>query len=282
MNTELRKKAQKKFEKNFFKLMNSSVFGKTMENMRNHRDIKLVTSYKRRKRLVSEPNYHSHKKLSEHLMAIEMKRTRVKMTKPLYLGMSILDISKILMYEFWYDYTNPKYGNKAKLCYTDTDSFIIYIKTEDLFEDISNDVNRWFDTSNYDKNDERLLPIGKNKKVPGRFKDELGRKIIAEVVALKPKTYAYLMDDGSDHKKAKGTKKYVIKQKLMFQNYKDCFFNNKTIYRSQEKFKSYNHDVYTEEVNKIVLSSNDDKRLQTSDRITTYPYGTSEMMMINK
>ena len=133
MNTELRKNAKNEFEKNFFKLMNSSVFGKTMENVRNHRDIKLVTSDKRRKRLVSEPNYHSHKKFSDHLMAIEMKKTRVKMTKPLYLGMSILDISKILMYEFWYDYTNPKYGNKAKLCYTDTDSFIISIKTEDFF-----------------------------------------------------------------------------------------------------------------------------------------------------
>ena len=133
MNTELRKKAQNEFEKNFFKLMNNSVFGKTMENVRNHRDIKLVTSDKRRKRLVSEPNYHSHKKFSEHLMAIEMKKTRVKMTKPLYLGMSILDISKILMYELWYDYINPKYGDRAKLCYTDTDSFIIYIKTEDFF-----------------------------------------------------------------------------------------------------------------------------------------------------
>ena len=116
--------------KKLFKLMNNSVFGKTMENVRNHRDIKLVTSDKRRKRLVSEPNYHSHKKFSEHLMAIEMKKTRVKMTKPLYLGMSILDISKILMYEFWYDYINQKYGDRAKLCYTDTDSFIIYIKTE--------------------------------------------------------------------------------------------------------------------------------------------------------
>ena len=90
------------------------------------------------------------------------------------------------------------------------------------------------------------------------------------------------MDDGSEHEKAKGTKKYVRKQKLMFENYKDCLFNNKTVYRSQERFKSYYHDVFTEEVNKIALSSNDDKRLQTSDRITTYPYGTSEMMMINK
>ena len=157
----------------------------------------------------------------------------------------------------------------------DTDSFIIYIKTEDFFEDISNDVERWFDTSNYDKKDKKPLPIGRNKKVPGLFKDELGGKIITEFVALRPKAYSYLDDYGNDHKKAKGTKKCVIKQKLMFQNFKDCLFNNKTVYRSQQRFKSYNHDVYTEEVNKIALSSNDDKRLQTFDRITTYPYGTN-------
>ena len=213
MNIELRKKAQNEFENNSFKLMNNFVFGKKLENVRNDRNIKLVTSDKRRKRLVSEPNYHSHKKFSDHLMAIEMKKTRVKMTKPLYLGMSILDISKILMYKFWYDYINPKYGDRAKLCYTDTDSFIIYIKTEDFFEDISNALERRFDTSNY--NDKRSLPIGKNKKVPGLFKDELGGKIITEIVALRPKTHVYLIDDGSEHKKTKGTKKCVIKQKLM-------------------------------------------------------------------
>ena len=190
--------------------MNNYGFGKTMENVRNHRDIKLVTSDKRRKRLVSESNYHSHKKCSDHLMAIEMKKTRVKMTKLLYLGMSILDLSKILTSEFQYDYINPKYGDRVKLCYTDTDSFVTDIKTEDFFEVISNDVERWFDTSNYDKNDKRPLSIGKNKKVPRLFKDELGGKIVTEVVALRPKTYAYLMDGGSDHKKAKDTKKCVI------------------------------------------------------------------------
>ena len=121
-------------------------------------------------------------------MAIEMKKTRVKMVKPLYLGMSILDISKTLMYEFWYDYVKPKYKDKAKLCYMDTDSFVINIFTEDFFEDINNDVERWFDTSNYDENDKRPLLIGQNKKVPGIFKDELGGKIIIEVVALRPKT----------------------------------------------------------------------------------------------
>ena len=218
-----------------------------------------------------------------------MKKTRVKLTKPLYLGMSILDISKILMYKFWYDYIRPKYGDRAKLCYTDTDSFIIYIKTEDFFEDISNDVEGWFDTSNYDKNDKRPLPIGKNKKVPGLFKDELGGKIITEFVALRPKAYSYLDDDANEYKKSKGTKRCVIKQNLMFQNFKDCLFNNKTVYRSQKRFKSNYHQVHAEEVNKVALSSNDDKRLQTSDRITTYPYGTnafkvceSEILTIKK
>ena len=158
------------------------------------------------KRLVSEPNYHSCKKFSDHLLAIELKKIRVKMNKPLYLRASILDISKTLMYEFWYDYLKPKYGDRVKLCYTDTDSFIIYIKAEDFFEDISNDVEKWCDTSSFDKNDKRPLPVEKNKKVPGLFKDELGGRIIIEFVAPRPKTYSYLDDDNSDHKKAEGTK----------------------------------------------------------------------------
>ena len=143
----------------------------------------------------------------------------------------------------------------------DTDSFIIYIITEDFFEDICNDVEKWFDTSNYDKNDKRPLPIGKNKKVPGLFIDELGGKIITEVIALRPKAYSYLDDGGNEHKKSKGTKRCITKQKLMFQNFKNCLFNNKTVYRLQERLKSYNHDVYTVEVNKTALSNNDDKRL---------------------
>ena len=128
MNTELRKNVKNEFEKNFFKFMNNSVFRKAMENVRNHRDIKLITSEKRRKRLASEQNYYSCKKFSDHLMAIEMKKTRVKMTKPLYLGMSIFDISKILMYEFWHNYIKLKYGYRAKLCYTDTDSLLFILK----------------------------------------------------------------------------------------------------------------------------------------------------------
>ena len=132
MNTKLRKEAKNEFEKDFFKLMNNSVFGKTMENVRKHRDIKLVTTDEKRNKLVSETNYHTTKRFSENLLAIEMKKTKVKMNKPVYLGMSILDISKTFMYEFWYDYIKPKYGDKAKLCYMDTDSFIIDNTTEDF------------------------------------------------------------------------------------------------------------------------------------------------------
>ena len=189
MNTKLRTEAKNEFEKDFFKLMNNSVFGKTMENVRKHRDIKLVTTEKRRIKLVSEPNYHTTKQFSENLLAIEMKKAKVKMNKPLYLGMSILDISKTLMYEFWYDYVKPKYNDKAKLCYMDTDSFVINIFTEDFFEDINYDAERWFDTSNYDKIDKRSLQIGANKKVMEMFKDELGGKIIKKFSALRAKTY---------------------------------------------------------------------------------------------
>ena len=123
-----------------------------------------------------------------------MKKIRVKMAKPLYLDMSMLDINKILMYEFWYDYINPKYGARAKLCYTDTESFLIYTKTRDFFEDISNDFKKWFDTFNYNENYKRSLPIGKNKKVPGLFKDELGGKIIREAVTLRPKRFSFIFN----------------------------------------------------------------------------------------
>ena len=156
MKTELRKLAKDDFEKDFFKLMNNAVFGKTMENIRKHRDIKLVTTDKKRNKLVSEPNYHTINYISEDLSIIEMNKTKVKMNKPIYLGLSILDISKILMYEFWYDCMKPKYGNRVKLCYMDTDSFVINIKTNDFYKDIADDVEKIFDTLNYERNSHGL------------------------------------------------------------------------------------------------------------------------------
>ena len=176
------------------------------------------------------------------------------------------------------------YGDRAKLCYIDTDSFIILILTEEFYKDIANDVEKWSDTCNYDENDKRPHRIGKNKKVIGLFKDELGGKIMEVFVGIGAKAYAYLINgynnDDYDkekikNKKAKATKKCVIKRRLTVENYTDCLINDKIIVKSQQKLKSYYHDVYTEETNKISLSSNDDKRLQIFDRITTYPHGTN-------
>ena len=248
MNTELRKAAKNNFEKDLFKLMNNSVFGKTMENIRKHKYIKLVITDKKRSKSASEPNYHTINLLSEDLSIIEMKKTKVKMNKPIYLGLSILEISKTLMYEYWYDYMKPKYNDNVKLCYMDTDSFIMNIKTNDFYEDIANDVENRFDTSNYEVN--RPLPTGKNKKVIGLMKDELGGKIITEFVTLRPKTYSFLTDDGKEDKKAKGTKKCVIKKTIKFNDYKKCLLNDEVILKSQQRFISKKHDDINENSSK--------------------------------
>ena len=270
-NTELRKKAINDFEKDFFKLMNNAVFGKTMENVRKHRDIKLVKTDKKRNKLVPETNYHTMKLIEDNLAIIEMKKVNVKINKPIYLGLSILDISKITMYEFWYDLIKSKYESNAKLCYMDTDSFIINVKTEDFYKDISENVIERFDTSNYIH--DRPLPIGVNKKVLGLMKDELGGGIITEFVALRPKAYSYKTEDKVELKKAKGTKKCIINKMLNFNDYKNCLFDNVKVLRSQQRFKSENHIVYTENINKIALSCNDDKRFVATDGIESYPYG---------
>ena len=229
--------------------------------------MKLVTADKKRSKLVSEPNYHTINLISEDLSITEMKKTKVKMNKPIYLGLSILEISKTLMYEFWYDYMKPKYNNDVKLCYMDTDSFIMNIKTNDFYKDMANDVENRYDSSNYEVN--RPLPTGKNNEM----KDELGGKIITEFVTLRPKTYSFLTDDGKEDKKAKGTKKCVIKKMIKFNDYKKCLLNDELILKSQQRFISKKHDVYTENINKIALSNNDDKTIVSSDKITSYPYG---------
>ena len=166
----------------------------------------------------------------------------------------------------------PKDQNNVKLRYMDIDTFIINFKTKDFYQDITDDVEKRFDTSNYECN--RPLPTGKNKKVIGLMKGELGGKITTEFVALRPKTYSYLMDDDSEVKKAKGPKK-CVKKTLRLTIYKNCLLNNEVILKSQQRFKSEAHSVYNEEINKVALSSNEDKRLQTNDRITSYPYGSS-------
>ena len=241
-NTQLRMAATNDFEKDFFKLMNNSVFGKTMEDIRKHRNVKQVTTEEKYLRTVMCSNFKSGVLFGENLMDCKMGKIKVVMNKRVYLGQAILDLSKIVMYEFHYDYMVPKYGlEKLKLCYMDMDSLVDDIKTEDFYEDITNDVETRFDTSGYSKADFRPLPIGVNKKVIGLMEDELGGKIMTEFMALRPKLYSYKKLGGSEDKKCKGIKKCVVKKTLTFEDYKTCLFNNSTEYRSQLMFRSSRH-----------------------------------------
>ena len=273
LNTDLRAKAQNDFEKDFFKLMNNSVFGKTMENIRNRVDIRLVTRVSQAKKLTCKPNYQHHTIFSKKLAAVHMKKVSLKFNKPVYLGMSILDLSKTLMYDFNYNYIKPKYGDSAKLLFTDTDSLAYEIQTEDFYRDISSDVELRFDTSNYPKDHPSGILTGVNKKVIGMFKDEASGKQIAEFVGLRAKLYSYRVEDSYEEKKCKGVKKAVIKKTITFNDYKDCLFNNKPSMRKMNVIRSHLHTMYTETVNKIALSPFDDKRLIRKDNIHTFAYG---------
>ena len=205
-------------------------------------------------------------------MAIEMGKTRVFMNKPVYIGQTVLDISKTLMYELYYDYLKPKYADKVKLCYVDTDSFIIYFETEDFYKDISKDVKERFDASGYSKDDKRL-PVGINKKVIGKMKDELNGLAMTEFVALASKVYAYVCDNDKVDKRVKGIKRCVRDKVLKLQQYMDALLINKTITATQQRFKSDHHRITTEKINKITLSRKNDKRIQSFDGIHTYPIG---------
>ena len=273
-NTELRKKAKNEFEKDFFKLMNNTMFGKTMENIRKHKDIKLITNEKAYLRNVMKPNFKSGVLFGKNLMGCEMVKINVVMNKPVYLGQAILDLNKIVMYEFHYDYMKPKYGENLKLCY------MYHIKAEDFYEDIATDVETRFDTSGYKKEDARPLPIGLNKKIIGLMEDELGGKIMTEFVALRPKLYAYRKLDGKEDKKCKGIKKCVVKKTLGFDDYKKCLFNpvdGKSIYRLQLMFRNKKHEVHTVEVNKVALNRNDDKRIAKKDGVSTLACGHNSL-----
>ena len=268
-NTNLRTQAKNNFEKDFFKLMNNSVFGKTMENIRNRVNVKLVNTEERLKKLSAKPNYKSCKIFNENLISVHMKKTSLTMNKPVYLGMCILDLSKTIMYDFHYNYIKPKYGAKAKLLFTDTDSLMYEIETEDFYKDISGDVKDRFDTSDYPENHPSGIPTGINKKVLGMFKDEATGKIIIEFVGLRAKLYSFIMEDGKENKRCKGVKKQVVESSITHEDYKTCLRTGKEQLRKQNILRSYEHDIFSEEVNKIALSALDDKRYILDDGIHT-------------
>jgi len=251
LNTQLRTKATKDFEKDFFKLMSNSVFGKAMENIRNRIDVRLRTSEKSAEKLVRKPNYERTTIFSEDLIAIQVEKTELVFNKPVYLGMAILDISKTHMNYFQYNYIKVKYGEDCKLLMTDTDSLMYEVKTEDVYKDIREDVQERFDTSNFPQNHSSGI-LRMNKKVPGKFKDECGGEIISEFCGLRAKLYAF-KKDGEEEKRCKWVKKPVVSKSIHVEYYKRCLFTGKEEHQKMNVIRSREHEQFTESVNKIAL-----------------------------
>ena len=268
-NTEKRKNAENAFEKDFFKLMNNSVFGKTMENIRKRVDVRLVTDEKKLLKWVSKPTYVSSKIFNENLVAVHKIKETLTLNRPAYVGMCILDLSKTLMYDFHYNYIKEKYGDKAKLLFTDTDSLTYEIEAKDVYQDFWNDKNK-FDNSDYSESSPYFDKT--NKKVIGKFKDEAAGVPICEFIGLRSKMYSYMKDNQKGGKTAKGIKKNVIKKDIQHENYKETLFNNKQMYHKMKTIRSNNHKLGSYEINKVSLSCFDDKRYIHEDGKTSYAY----------
>ena len=268
-NTELRKTASSSFEKDFFKLMNNSVFGKTIENIRKRQNVNIIDNRKIAVKLSSKPNCERLTISDENSVAVYMKKTEVYFNKPIYVGQAILDLSKTLMFDFQYNYIKNIYGNNAELLFTDTDSLMYLIQTDDFYHDINKDIKKKFDTSDYPENHPSGIKTGVNKKVIGKFKDEAAGKQITHFVGLRPKLYTFRVEEKGETRKAKGVKKNVIKKSLSFEDYKKCLFSEEEVMKEMNIIRSQNHDIFSMTANKVALSANDDKRSICENRINT-------------
>ena len=271
MNTEFCKQAKNDVETDFYKLMNNSVFGKTMENLRNRVDVKIVRDWENDKirKLLSSPSYDRYTIFGNDMARIHMRKTKLLLNKPVYTAMTILENSKILMYEFYYNYLKAKYGQKCELVYTDTDSLILDIQTEDVYRDMSHNFGL-YDTSNYPK--DHPLFSGANKKVLGKMKDECGGQPIDEVVAIRSKMYSVEVGE-KNIRKAKGVKKKVIEKETTHEYYKEALFERRQFMHKMKILRSEGHEMYGMCMNKILLSSFDTKRWIADDGIQTLAYG---------
>lgn len=281
LNTKLRQNAKSAFEQDFFKLLNNSIFGKTLEDVEKRVEVKLVNQWYDEKnktkkcysasQLIARPNFHSSSIFTENFVAIQMKPERVILDKPIYIGFTVLELSKTHMYNFHYSIMKPFYGSSLKLCYTDTDSLLYSIETEDFYEDLKTHFKHLFDTSNYREDNRYGIDIA-NKKVPGLFKDELGGENLVEFVGLRSKLYC-IKTESTEIKKAKGVKKNVLND-IYFRDYNKVLKNRDMVIRKKNiLFKSLKHEIFTREVNKIALSSNDDKRKIMKNNISTFAWG---------
>ena len=269
-NTEKRTNAKNAFEKDFFKLMNNSVFGKTMENIRKRVDVRLVTDENKLLKMAAKPTYVSSKIFNENLVAVHKIKETLTLDRPAYLGMCILDLSKTLMYDFHYNYIKQKYDSKAKLLSTDTDSLTYEIETNDVYQDFWNDKDK-FDNSDYSESSPYFNKS--NKKVIGKFKDETTGVPVREFIGLRSKMYSYIKDNDKGSKTAKGIKKNIIKKNITHENYKNVLFNNEQMYHNMKTIRSNLHQLESYELNKVSLSCFDDKRYIHENGIKSYAYG---------
>ena len=274
-NTHKRMGAKNSFEKDFFKLMNNSVFGETMENLRKREDIKLVTDKEKLLKLVSKPTFMNSKIFDENLVAVHKIKESLLLNRPAYVGMCILDLSKTLMYNFHYNYVKSRYNHKARLLFTDTDSLTYEIEADDVYQDFCKD-KHLFDNSDYPKSSSFF--DDKNKKVIGKFKDEASGIPITEFVGLRSKMYSYMKDNEQGGRTAKGIKKNVIKQLLRHDNYKDVLFNKKQMHHTMRTIKSEKHQLGSYVLDKTSLSCFDDKRYIHENGVTSYAYGHKNIL----
>ena len=275
-NTKLRQKGKNDFEKDFFKLMNNACFGKTMENVRKRASIEIITSDEQRQKIIKKHNFRSEIIFSENFSVARMAKSKINLDKPIYIGFAVLELSKLLMYEFHYEYMKPKYDKNIDLCYMDTDSFIYDIRTEDFYGDIKADLQEKFDTSDYKKDNPYNFPAV-NKKVIGMMKDELSGTIMSEFVGLRSKVYAYLKEGDNEtkaKKKLKGIKTNIVKDKITLQNYKDVLFGKvESLSKTQYTLRANKHRMFLEKQNKKALDPNDTKRKVLKNKVNTVPWG---------
>lgn len=302
LNTRLRQEAKNVFEKNLYKLFNNAVFGKTMENLRKHCNVKIITKWDGRygaEALIARPEFRSGVIINENLLIIELAKTNVYFNRPIYVGLCILDIAKTSIYDFHYNYMKSRFSN-CNLLYTDTDSLVYEIKHPDVYDIIKKDCNQYFDTSDYPENNIYGIPLV-NKKVLGLMKDENNGRIMTHFVGLRSKMYAtkilYTPEEMNEEqikmenlnkehaeilnelsnfgvtKKIKGIKKSVIKNTIVFDDYVECLetFTEKPI--SQNLIRSNKHELYTIKQIKIGLSPHDDKRIISRTSHNTMPWG---------
>jgi hypothetical protein len=278
-NTMKRQQAKNKFEKDFYKLMSNYIYGKTMEDVRKHRDIKMKTSEKSAQFLVNKPTFSDRRIINEDLIMIEMDKSSVLLNKPIATGVSILDLSKVHMYNFHYNTIKEKYGNDAKLLFTDTDSLCYSIETDDLYEDMK-DMSDLFDTSEYPET--HPLYSKKNKKVLGKFKDECVAKPMLEFCGIRSKMYSFIMPDKKEKKTAKGVKTSVMKTDMHHQDYLDCILGNrKQQFVNMNTIRSYNQQLFTISQNKVSLCAFDSKRYYI-DSINSYAYGHKNIKYVDQ